>query len=75
MKKLLVVFAMIGSMSLFSAENKVEHNVDPLIIYTSCGTSHVMDDAGLSWDDIFDTAEDYEWFDCGPGKDLIFVGW
>lgn len=75
MRKLLLVFAMIFSMSLYSTEIKVEHNVDPLIIYTSCGTSHTMDDTGMTWDDIFDTAEDHEWFDCGPGKDLIYIGW
>jgi hypothetical protein len=34
-----------------------------------------MDDTGMTWDDIFDTAEDLEWFDCGPGKDLIYIGW
>lgn len=62
MKKIILVIAVFFAANVTFSNNS--STIGPLIIYTSCGTSYVMDDAGMSWDEIFDHSEMSDWIDC-----------
>lgn len=65
MKKKLLTLTVMASLSLFSTEkNNLQNDLDPGVIYTSCGTAYEFDDTDMTWDDIFDLNELLDYVDC-----------
>ena len=69
MKKIILIVSILFATTTFSVESV--SNVDPLIIYDSCGGTHELDDEGWTWDEIFDYSEFLDWVYCEGGNEVL----
>ncbi|WP_445747733.1 hypothetical protein [Polaribacter sp.] len=71
MKKIFLMVAILFATTSTSFSVEPLSNIDPLIIFDSCGGTHELDDEGWTWDEIFDYSEFLDWFYCEGGREVL----
>ena len=83
MKKIILSLAVVFIMSSFTTvktdvekiniETPTIVTVDPHMIFDSCGGSILIDDNGMTQEEIFDFAEFMDWLNCEGGLEFINI--
>lgn len=85
MKKIILLLAVVFVMSSFTTadtntsiekvnvEKSTIEIIGPHMILDSCGGSILIDDTGMTQDEIFDFAEFMDWLNCEGGLKIIGV--